>query len=161
MTVRFIDCHREALGVESICKTLQFAPSLYYRQKAENRDPDLRSARKKWDEYMRVEIKRVWSENFEVYGARKVWRELVREGIPAARCTVERLMREMGLQGAVRGKTTRTTFAADSDPKPLDLVKRELHAERPNQLWVADFTYVATQDRIRVRRLRQSTYSPA
>lgn len=144
MTVAFIDCHREALGVESICKTLQFAPSLYYRSKAEDRDPERRSARKIWDEYMRSEILRVWQDNFEVYGARKVWRELVREGIPAARCTVERLMKEMGIQGVVRGKTTRTTTPAESDAKPLDLVKRAFHAERPNQLWVADFTYVAT-----------------
>lgn len=144
MIIDFVDRHREVAGVESICKVLQVAPSTYYRYKAERRDPDSRSARKKWDDHVRSEIKRVWRENFEVYGARKVWRELVREGIPAARCTVERLMKEMGLRGAVRGKTKRTTVSADTDPKPLDLVKREFHAERPNQLWVADFTYVAT-----------------
>ena len=144
MIVDFIDSHRSIAGVESIGSELQVAPSTYYRYKAERRDPDIRSARNKWDDHVRSEIKRVWHENFEVYGARKVWRELVREGLPVARCTVERLMREMGLQGAVRGKTTRTTVSANTDPKPLDLVNREFHANRPNQLWVADFTYVAT-----------------
>lgn len=144
MIIDFVDRHRTVAGVESICRVLQVAPSTYYRYKAERRDPDIRSARNKWDDHVRSEIKRVWHENFEVYGARKVWRELVREGLPVARCTVERLMREMGLQGAVRGKTTRTTVSANTDPKPLDLVNREFHANRPNQLWVADFTYVAT-----------------
>lgn len=153
MIIDFVDRHRTVAGVESICRVLQVAPSTYYRYKAERRDPDIRSARNKWDDHVRSEIKRVWHENFEVYGARKVWRELVREGLPVARCTVERLMREMGLQGAVRGKTTRTTVSANTDPKPLDLVNREFHANRPNQLWVADFTYVATQDRIRLRCL--------
>jgi putative transposase len=103
-----------------------------------------RSPRRKRDEFLQVEIRRVWEENFEVYGARKVWHQLKRESHQVARCTVERLMRQMGLQGAVRGKPKRTTVASAHDPRPLDLVRREFHATRPNQLWVADFTYVAT-----------------
>jgi len=144
MTVAFIDRHRAALGVESICRTLQFAPSAYYERKQQEVDPERRSPRQKSDEALRPTIRRVWDDNFQAYGARKVWLQLKREGIEAARCSIERLMREMGLRGVVRGRTARTTIAADEDPRPLDLVQRRLRADRPNQLWVADFTYVAT-----------------
>jgi putative transposase len=140
----FIDRHRGTLGVESICRTLQFAPSAYYERKRLSASPQSRSPRRKTDEALRMAIRRVWEDNFRVYGARKVWRQLRREGFDLARCTIERLMREMGLQGVIRGRTKRTTIPADRDPRPLDLVQRLFRAERPNQLWVADFTYVAT-----------------
>jgi putative transposase len=144
MMVVFIDRHRAALGVESICRTLQFAPSAYYERKRQAAEPGLRSVRQKTDETLRSDIRRAWEDNFRVYGARKLWRQLRREGHTVARCTVERLMREMGLQGVIRGRTRRTTIPADKDPRPLDLVQRRFRADRPNQLWVADFTYVAT-----------------
>jgi len=144
MIVDFIDRHRAAVGVESICRTLQFAPSAYYERKRRSIEPELRSLRRKTDEALRIAIRRVWEDNFQVYGARKVWRQLRREGNDVARCTVERLMREMGLRGIIRGRTKRTTIPADRDPKPLDLVQRRFGADRPDQLWVADFTYVAT-----------------
>ena len=144
MIVDFIDRHRAAVGVESICRTLQFAPSAYYERKRRSIEPELRSLRRKTDEALRIAIRRVWEDNFQVYGARKVWRQLRREGNDVARCTVERLMREMGLRGIIRGRTKRTTIPVDRDPKPLDLVQRRFGADRPDQLWVADFTYVAT-----------------
>jgi putative transposase len=144
MMVAFIDRHRAALGVESICRTLQFAPSAYYERKRQSASPESRSLRRKMDEALRTAIRRVWEDNFRVYGTRKVWRQLRREGFDVARCTIERLMREMGLQGVIRGKRKRTTIAADTDARPLDLVQRRFRADRPNQLWVADFTYVAT-----------------
>jgi transposase InsO family protein len=144
MMVEFIDRHRAAVGVEPICKTLQFAPSAYYERKRQEADPEQRSLRQKADDALRAVIRRVWEDNFQAYGARKVWRQLRREGIDTARCTVERLMREMGLQGIVRGRCKRTTVALDKDPRPLDLVQRRFVADRPNQLWVADFTYVST-----------------
>jgi transposase InsO family protein len=144
MMVAFIDEHRGDQGVEPICRELPIAPSTYYAHMAEKADPTLRSPRRRRDETLRTEISRVWDGNFGVYGARKVWRQLLREGQRVARCTVERLMRQMGLKGVVRGKAKRTTVAADHDLCPLDLVRRVFHAVRPNQLWVADFTYVAT-----------------
>lgn len=144
MTATFIDGQRKVLGVEPICTELEIAPSTYYAYKARAADPEKRSAREKRDEQLRVQIQRVWDDNFQVYGARKVWQELKREGQKVARCTVERLMHLMGLAGAVRGKKTRTTIAVASDPRPTDLVKRNFTATRPNQLWVADFTYVHT-----------------
>ena len=144
MMVVFIDRHRAALGVESICRTLQFAPSAYYERKRQAAEPRLRAPRQKADETLRAAIRRVWEDNFRVYGTRKVWRQLRREGFDVARCTIERLMREMGLQGVIRGRTKRTTISADRDPRPLDLVQRRFRADQPNQLWVADFTYVAT-----------------
>lgn len=144
MMVAFIDRHRATLGVESICRTLQFAPSAYYERKRQAIAPELRSPRRRTDETLRVAIHRVWEANFQVYGTRKIWRQLLREGYDVARCTVERLMREMNIQGVVRGKKKRTTIASDRDLRPLDLVRRIFHADRPNQLWVADFTYVAT-----------------
>ena len=142
--VAFIDEHREAEGVESICNELPIASSTYYTRKAAKADPTKLSPRRRRDASLQVDIRRVWDENFMVYGARKVWRQLVREGHRVARCTVERLMRQMGLRGVARGKAKRTTVPSDRDPRPLDLVRRVFHAERPNQLWVADFTYVAT-----------------
>jgi transposase InsO family protein len=144
MMVAFIDHHRPTLGVESICRTLQFAPSAYYERKRQDAEPELRSPRRKSDEALRVTIRRVWDDNFQAYGARKVWLQLRREGQGPARCTIERLMSEMGLRGVVRGRSTRTTIPADKYPRPLDLVQRRFAADRPNQLWVADFTYVAT-----------------
>ena len=143
--VAFIDEYRQQYGVEPISSVLPIAPSTDYAHKAQQRDPSLRSARAQREEVLREEIRRVWKENFQVYGARKVWRQLNREGTRVARCTVERLMRELGLAGAVRGgKRARTTITSDGAERPLDLVKRKFSAERPNQLWVSDLTYVAT-----------------
>jgi transposase InsO family protein len=140
----FIDQHRQAYGAEPICRALQVAPSRYWRHAAERRDPQLRCARAKSDEAMAVEIERVWQSNMQVYGADKVWRQLLREDVKVGRCTVERLMRRHGLRGAVRGKVVRTTVADAARPCPLDRVNRQFKAGRPNQLWVSDFTYVST-----------------
>jgi transposase InsO family protein len=143
--VSFIDDHREAYGVEPICRVLPIAPSVYYEQKARQADPLRLPARLVRDGELRVEIERVWKENQSVYGARKVWKQLKREGFVVARCTVERLMAQMGLQGVVRGRAfKRTTIADESAQRPADLVRRDFTADRPNQLWVADLTYVAT-----------------
>lgn len=142
--VSFIDANRAAYGVESICKQLPIAPSLYYEMKARQVDPQRVPPRLQRDRVLGSEIRRVYEENFEAYGARKVWRQLGREKVVAARCTVERLMRSLGLQGVVRGRKCRTTIGDDSAARPLDHVKRHFHASRPNELWVADFTYVAT-----------------
>jgi transposase InsO family protein len=143
--VAFIDEHRGEYGVEPICDVLPIAPSTYYEQTARRAKPELRPARAKRDEMLRPEIQRVWDENLAVYGADKVWRQLRREGFEVARCTVERLMRAMGLRGVVRGRAfTTTTVADEASARPLDLVQREFQATRPNQLWVADITYVAT-----------------
>jgi putative transposase len=142
--VLFIDEQRESYGVEPICAVLPIAPSTYYERKAQQAHPERLSARAKRDKELQVEIGRVWEENFRVYGARKVWRQLNREGIGVARCTVERLMRDLGLSGAVRGRTFKTTIADDTAARPADLVCREFTASRPNQLWVSDLTYVAT-----------------
>lgn len=140
----FVDEHREAYGVEPICRQLPIAPSTYYEAKSRERDPSRLPRRAARDAELQEEIKRVWLANHEVYGARKVWRQLRREKVSVARCTVERLMHEMGLQGAVRGRRVRTTIPADSGLRPADLVNRDFTATRPNQLWVADITYVAT-----------------
>ena len=143
--VAFIDDHRGVYGVEPICRVLPIAPSTYYAFKAVERDPSRASARARRDRWLRGEIRRVWDENFFVYGARKIWLQLLREGIQVARCTVERLMREMGLRGAVRGRMFKvTTQAAEGAERPLDLVDREFSATRPNELWVSDLTYVRT-----------------
>ena len=142
--VTFIEEHRAAYGVEPICSVLPIAPSTYYEHVGRRREPSRRSARAKRDEELRVEIQRIWDDNFGVYGAFKVWRQLNREGFSVARCTVERLMRQMGLRGVVRGRKCKMTFPDESASRPLDLVNREFHAEAPNQLWVADLTYVAT-----------------
>jgi putative transposase len=143
--VGFIEEHREAYGVEPICEVLPIAPSTFHEHQARRRDPSKRPARVKRDEVLRPEIQRVWDENLGVYGADKVWRQLARENIGVARCTVERLMRAMGLRGVVRGGAFKvTTIADDSAARPPDLVDRDFNATRPNQLWVADLTYVAT-----------------
>jgi putative transposase len=142
--IAFIDDHRAVYGVEPICKVLPIAPSTYHAQAARQADPKKRPARAQRDAALRVEIRRVFEENFCVYGVRKVWRQLGREGIAVARCTVARLMRSMGLQGAVRGKPVRTTISDKAAPCPLDRVNRQFQAPRPNVLWVSDFTYVAT-----------------
>ena len=140
----YIDQHRDTYGVEPICKVLQVAPSAYRRHAARRRSPELRSARTKRDEQLMPHIERVWQANLQVYGAVKVWKQMNRENIAVARCTVERLMRRMGLQGVRRGKTVRTTIPDASTPCPLDRVNRQFKADRPNQLWVSDFTYVST-----------------
>jgi putative transposase len=143
--VGFIDDHREGYGVESICAVLPIAPSTYFRHKAAQRDPMRRSTRALRDDELKATIRRIWTENHQVYGPRKVWRQMGREGLRAARCRVRRLMREMGLAGAVRGRAwVRTTQADPAAERPADLVDRHFTATRPNQLWVADFTYVAT-----------------
>lgn len=141
----FVDAHRAAYGVEPICRVLQVAPSGYYAHKQAEADPDRRSARRRRDAALAAKIGAVYRANFEVYGVRKVWRQLRRDGEAVARCTVARLMRAAGLKGVVRGGRVRTTRPAE-DPAsvPQDLVQRRFAAERPNQLWVADFTYVAT-----------------
>jgi putative transposase len=141
----FVDDHRDQYGVESICSVLPIAPSTYYEQKAQEADPGRRSARAQRDEELKVEIRRVWEANQSAYGARKVWKQLKREGFEIARCTVARLMRELGLEGVTRGQRFKvTTTPDDSSARPLDLVDRDFTAERPNQLWVSDLTYVAT-----------------
>jgi putative transposase len=143
--VTFIDQHRDTYGVEPICAMLPIAPSTYFLRKAQQQDATTRSARAQRDEELRAAIQRIWDGNEQVYGPRKVWRQLRRDGIRVARCTVERLMREMGLRGAVRGRAWKITTQSDSAAaRPADLVDRRFVATRPNELWVADFTYVAT-----------------
>jgi putative transposase len=142
--VSFIDDHRETYGVEPICKVLPIAPSTYYEQKARQADRSRLPARARRDAVLCEEIERVWKENRQVYGVRKVWRQLRRENFKVARCTVERLMRQLGLQGAVRGRKPRTTIPDEAAARPADLVERDFTADQPNQLWVADLTYVAT-----------------
>jgi len=157
--IQFIEDHRQEHGVEPICKVLPIAPSTYYERVAQRRDPARRSQRAQRDEVLSSEVKRVYTAIFGVYGARKVWLQLLREGLSmagdtvagnvvagktVARCTVERLMRKMGLAGAVRGKTIRTTHSENASPCPRDQVNRHFHAPVPNRLWLADFTDVAT-----------------
>ena len=143
--VAFINEHRDEYGVEPICDVLPIAPSTYYDHHARAQDPAKRPDRAKRDEELRPKIQRVWDENHAVYGAEKVWRQLVRENVDVARCTVERLMRGMGLRGAIRGRAFKVTTVADETAlRPPDLVARQFTATRPNQLWVADITYVAT-----------------
>jgi putative transposase len=143
--VAFVDQHRDAYGVEPICRQLPIAPATYFQQKAQAADPSRRSARARRDDDLRAAIRRVWETHYQVYGPRKVWRQLRREGHVVARCTVARLMAQMGLRGATRGRAwiTTTQPAAAADPR-RDLVDRHFTATAPNQLWVADFTYVAT-----------------
>lgn len=143
--VAFIDAQRGAYGVEPICAQLPIAPSTYYEYKARQADPARLPPRVRRDAQLCQQIERVWRENFCVYGVRKTWRQLKRERLQAARCTVERLMRRLGLRGAVRERAFKTTTVPDLEaPRPADLVQRRFSATRPNQLWVADFTYVAT-----------------
>jgi putative transposase len=143
--VGFIEDHRDVYGVESICAVLPIAPSTYFRHKAQQADPARRSARAQRDDELRAIIRRIWIEHFQVYGPRKVWRQMGRENLRVARCRVRRLMREMGLAGAVRGRAWVTTTQSQPEAaRPRDRVDRNFTATRPNQLWVSDFTYVAT-----------------
>ncbi|GJE62688.1 IS3 family transposase ISMex33 [Methylobacterium trifolii] len=142
--IAFIDDHRAVNGVEPICRVLSIAPSTYHAHAARRADPGKLPARARSDAALMVEIQRVFEANFHVYGVRKVWRQLGREGIVVARCTVARLMRAMGLKGVVRGKPVRTTIPDPAASCPLDRVNRQFKAPRPNALWVSDFTYVAT-----------------
>ena len=142
--ITFVDEHRDSYGVEPICAQLQIAPSTYYEHKRRQREPDWFSARSRRDRELREVIRRVWQENYRVYGARKVWRQLHRQGTMAARCTVERLMTDMGLQGVVRGRKHRTTIPDSGTVRPADLVDRQFDAAAPNRLWMADITYVPT-----------------
>lgn len=138
----FIADHRDVYGVEPICKVLPIAPSTYYQHAARQADPDLRPDR--GDEAWCEHIRRVWEENRQVYGVRKVWRQLLRGRLRHPRCTVARLMRRLGLRGVVRGKPVKTTVSDKATPCPQDQVNRQFRAERPNALWVSDFTYVST-----------------
>jgi transposase InsO family protein len=140
----FIEESRESFGVEPICKALQFAPSTYYDRRAIARDPDRASARAKSDAAMSLKIDEAWEDNRKLYGARKIWHVLRRDGEDVARCTVERLMRSLGIRGVVRGKKVITTLPDASQPCPDDKVNRLFTADRPNKLWVSDFTYVPT-----------------
>jgi transposase InsO family protein len=142
--IGFIDDHRGAYGVEPICKLLPIAPSTYHAHAARRTDPARLPARAGRDVVLATDIQRVFDANFGVYGVRKVWRQLGREGKKVARCTVARLMRRMGLQGVVRGREVRTTVSNPAVVCPLDRVNRQFHAPRPNALWLSDFTYVAT-----------------
>jgi transposase InsO family protein len=143
--VAFVDAHRDAYGVEPICAQLPIAPSTYYAHRALAADPTRRCPRVQRDALLRPEVQRVWEDNFQVYGVEKVWRQLGREDIRVARCTVERLMRRLGIQGVTRGRAYQvTTVSDDTAPRPADLVQRTFTAPRPNALWVADLTYVMT-----------------
>ena len=142
--IAFVDDHRGAYGVEPICRVLPIAPSTYRDHLAKRAAPEKMSARARRDQVLKVAVARVFAENFKVYGVRKVWRQMRREGFDVARCTVERLMRSLELQGVIRGKPVRTTLSDRAAPCPLDHVNRQFNAPRPNTLWVSDFTYVAT-----------------
>src|SRR5215471_5881864 len=145
MSITFIDQHRATYGVEPICRVLSIAPSTYFRHKLLARDPSRRSVRAVSDAVLRAIIGQIWNENHRVYGPRKVWKQMGREGLRQARCRVRRLMRELGLVGASRGRAwTTTTASSPRADRPVDLVDRQFTATRPNQLWVSDFTYVAT-----------------
>src|SRR3954466_9648619 len=136
--IAFIDDHRAAQGVEPICRVLPIAPSTYHAHAAKRADPAKLSARARRDADLQTHIKRVWDANFQVYGVRKVWRQLQREAIVAPRCQVARLMKQMGLTGVVRGKAVQTTHSDKSTPCPLDRVNRQFRPPAPNVLWVSD-----------------------
>ncbi|WP_374657173.1 IS3 family transposase [Inhella sp.] len=142
--IAFVDAHRADLGVEPICRALQIAPSGYRRHAARRRNPALLPARAKRDAELIPQVQAAWDSNRQVYGARKVWKQLRRQDVAVARCTVARLMRRLGLRGVMRGKAVRTTIPDAKAPCPLDHVNRQFKAQRPNQLWVSDFTYVST-----------------
>lgn len=142
--IAFIDEQREAYGVEPICRVVPIAPSSSRAHVAKRRDPSKLSARARRDAALKAEVQRVFEENFSVYGVRKVWHQLRREGFDVARCTVARPMRELGLKGAIRGKPMRTTVSAKAAACPLDRVNRDFRAPAPSMLWVFDFTYVAS-----------------
>ena len=158
--IAFIDDHREAHGVEPICKVLPIAPSTYYDHVARRCDPARLSARAKRDMALKLEVRRVFEENFRVYGVRKAWRQLQREGFDVARCTVERLMREMGLQGVIRGKPIRTTVSDKAAPCPLDKVNRQFHAPAPNRLWVSDFDRCEKRSDLATRQINRQSDQP-
>ena len=139
--VDFIDEHRAQHGVEPICKVIPIAPSTYYQTKHLEREPSKRCARFHHDEALKPEVLRVWHENFRCYGAYKIWKQLALEGIRAARCTIERLMRELNIKGVRRGRAIKTTIPDEHANRPQDLVNRQFEADHPNQLWVADITY--------------------
>jgi len=142
--IAFIEGHKSMHGVEPICKVLPIAPSTYFDHRAKQADPAKLSKRVRRDAALRSTINRVFERNYKIYGVRKVWLQMKREGVSIARYTVERLMRSMGLHGVIRGKTVRTTVPDKATPCPLDHVNRQFHAPRPNALWVSDFTYVST-----------------
>ena len=160
--VAFIDAQRDAYGVEPICRMLPIAPSTYFRHKSHHADPSRRSARAKRDDDLRAIIRRIWTEHHQVYGPRKVWRQMGRENLRAARCRVRRLMREMGLTGAVRGRAWVTTTQASpvATERPADLVDRHFTATRPNQLWVAGPDLRRDVAWLRVRRVRHRHLCP-
>jgi len=139
--IAFIDDHRGAYGVEPICRVLPIAPSTYHAHATRRADPARLSTRARRDDALKPEVQRVFEENFGVYGVRKVWRQLKREGHDVARCTVARLMQTLGLQGVIRGKPVRTTISDKATPCPLDHVNRQFKAAHPNALWLSDFTY--------------------
>ena len=142
--ISFIEDQRVVYGVESICRVLPIAPSTFYHRLACRADPSKASARHQRDAELRPEIKRVWDENYQVYGVRKAWHQMKRERFEVARCTVARLMKQIGIRGAVRGKVVKTTVPDTSAPCPRDKVNRQFRAPAPNMLWVSDFTYVST-----------------
>lgn len=142
--VQFIDQYRGEYGVEPICQQVPIAPSTYWLHQSLEKHPEKRSQRVQRDDELKTEILRVWQASDCNYGARKIWQQLNRELVPIARCTVERLMKSLGIMGVRRGKHCITTVPDELSEKPLDLVNRQFQAERPNQLWVADITYVAT-----------------
>ncbi len=142
--IAFIDEHRDTYGVEPICKVLPIAPSTYRLHAGRQRDPSLLPDRVRRDLVLMAEIECVFETNYSVYGACKIWRQLRREGLDVACCTVERLMRDLGLAGAIRGKPVKTTVGDKGAACPLDKVNRQFRAPGPNRLWVADFTYVTT-----------------
>ncbi len=141
--IAFIEENRD-VGVEPVCRQLPIAPSTFYDHMAKRAKPGLLSDRAKRDMALRPEIERVWEQNYKVYGVRKVWHQMRREGFDIARCTVARLMKDMGIEGVIRGKKVRTTIPDRSQPCPLDKVNRQFRVPAPNMLWVSDFTYVAT-----------------
>ena len=142
--VAFIDKYRKTYGVEPICSVLPIAPSTYYRHKDLEEHPDKRSYRVRRYESLEPDVRRAYEENRSVYGARKIWKQLNRESIPVGRWSVETVMRKLGLKGVKRGRSCKTTIPDEMAEKPLDLVNREFVASKPDQLWVADITYVAT-----------------
>ncbi len=142
--IAFIDEHRDAYGVEPISRVLPIAPSSHHERVPQRRDPGRRSAGSQRDEGRKPEVMRVFAESFSVYGVRKVWRQMQREGFDIARCSVARLMRDLGLQGVIRGKPVPTAISDKAAPCPLDHVNRQFHAPAPNRPWVSDFTYVTT-----------------
>jgi putative transposase len=142
--VRYIDDHKDEFGVEPICAVLPITPSTYYEQKAREADPNRRPTRAMRDEVLKPDVQRVFDENFRIYGAHKAWTQLNREGLRVARCTVERLMKALGLRGVVRGKTFKTTIPDELADRRQDRINRTFTVSRPNASWVADLTYVAT-----------------